>query len=161
MRAPVVVFAVGNPSRGDDALGPLLADRLEREALPGVEVIVDFQLQVEHALDLEGRRLALFIDAAADGECACEVRELRPRRDASHTTHALSPEAVLEVFSRVTGRRPPAARALAVRGWGFELGAQLSPGARTSLEVAWPRLLELLREGCGPARPGAGRVRTA
>jgi len=61
--APVLVLAVGNPSRGDDALGPELAARLEAAALPGVEVIVEFQLQVENALDLVGRERVIFIDA--------------------------------------------------------------------------------------------------
>ena len=30
MTAPIVVFAVGNPSRGDDAIGPELCARLEK-----------------------------------------------------------------------------------------------------------------------------------
>ena len=38
--APTLVFAVGNLSRGDDAVGPLLAERLEAAAVPGVEVLV-------------------------------------------------------------------------------------------------------------------------
>ena len=68
MRAPIVVFAVGNPSRGDDAIGPELCARLEkwlaREGLSQrVELIEDFQLNIEHALDLVGREQALFIDA--------------------------------------------------------------------------------------------------
>ena len=68
MPAPVVVFAVGNRSRGDDALGPLLLERLaavlDAEGRGSrFELIDDFQLQIEHALDLAGRRLALFIDA--------------------------------------------------------------------------------------------------
>ena len=37
----MLVLATGNPSRGDDALGPLLAERLEDAALAGVEVLVD------------------------------------------------------------------------------------------------------------------------
>ncbi len=37
--APTLVFAVGNPSRGDDAVGPLLAARLEAADVPGVEVL--------------------------------------------------------------------------------------------------------------------------
>ena len=53
MRAPIVVFAVGNPSRGDDAIGPELCARLEkwlaREGLSQrVELIEDFQLNIEH-----------------------------------------------------------------------------------------------------------------
>ncbi|MBK7846051.1 MAG: hypothetical protein IPJ73_00935 [Zoogloea sp.] len=59
----LVIFAVGNPSRGDDALGPLLMAELETQSLPGVTLVTDFQLQIEHALDLDGHDLALFIDA--------------------------------------------------------------------------------------------------
>ena len=54
--APRLVIGIGNPSRGDDAIGPLAVERLEALALPGVELLTDFQLQVEHALDLIGRR---------------------------------------------------------------------------------------------------------
>jgi len=144
---PVVVIAVGNPSRGDDAIGPALAARLEREDLPGVEVIVDYQLQVEHALDLEDRQLAVFVDAAVDCTGPVEVRPLAPCRDASHTTHALSPAAVLETCVRITGRPPPRSYALAVRGLRFGLGDGLSDEARRNLEAAWPVVLQLLREG--------------
>ena len=147
MRAPVVVIAVGNPSRGDDAIGPALAARLEREDLPGVEVIVDYQLQVEHALDLEDRQLAVFVDAAVDCAGPLEVRPLEPCRDASHTTHALSPAAVLETCFRITGQPPPPACALAVRGVQFGLGDGLSHEARRNLEAAWPVVLQLVRNG--------------
>ena len=151
MRPPVVVFAVGNPGRGDDALGPLLADRLAREGLPDVEVIADFQLQVEHALDLEGRRFAVFVDAALDCDGPFEVRAVVPRRDASHTTHALSPAAVLETYVRVTGLEPPPAWCLAVRGERFELGEGLTAQAQRNFEAAWTRLLQL-----GTSRQGSG-----
>jgi len=87
MRAPVVVIAVGNPSRGDDAIGPELAERLEAEALPDVEVIVDYQLQIEHSLELEGRRLAVFVDASISIPAPCSVDVVLPERDASHSTH--------------------------------------------------------------------------
>ena len=60
------VCAAGGPSRGDDAGGPLVAERLEVADVQGVEVLVDFQLQVEHALDLAGRERVIFVDACAD-----------------------------------------------------------------------------------------------
>ena len=135
--APVVVLVVGNPSRGDDAIGPELAARLAAADLPGVEVIVDFQLQVEHALDLEGRRLAVFIDAAQDAAAPYELRSVAAARDLSHTSHALSPAAVLETFERVCGAPAPPAVLLAVRAESFELGAPLTTAARANLEAAW------------------------
>ena len=56
---PILVLAIGNPSRGDDALGPLLAERLMQwlQRRPAsvqlaVEIICEQQLMVEHVDDL-------------------------------------------------------------------------------------------------------------
>lgn len=141
--APTLVFAVGNPSRGDDAVGPLLAERLDALALEGVEVLVDFQLQVEHALDLEQRERVIFIDACVDCAGPVEERELHPSRELLHTSHALEPAHVLETYRRVTGREPPPATLLGIQGSRFELGEELSPLAAAACAVAWPRLLAL------------------
>ncbi len=150
IRAPVLVLAVGNPSRGDDALGPLLAERLEQAALGGVEVLVDFQLQVEHALDLEGRATVIFVDAGTGIAPPYSWLEIQPVEDYTHTSHALSPGAVLATCLRCSGHPLPAARVLCVRGDSFELGAPLSAAANRHLELAWPAL----REACVTAAAG-------
>jgi hydrogenase maturation protease len=139
-RAPVLVLAVGNPSRGDDALGPELAARLEAAALPGVEVITEFQLQVENALDLVGRERVIFIDAGAGTPAPFEFKRVAAAADFLHTSHALAPEAVLATYRRVTADEPPEAWLLCVRGESFELGEVLSPAAATHLEAAWTAL---------------------
>ena len=67
---PLLIFGWGNPSRGDDPLGPLFAERVA--ALfpddPEIECLTDFQLQVEHALDLQDRKAVLFVDASVKGD---------------------------------------------------------------------------------------------
>jgi hydrogenase maturation protease len=143
--APTLVLAVGNLSRGDDAVGPLLADRLLAANLPGVEVLVDFQLQVEHALDLEGRARVIFIDACIDAEAPYVERRLVANAGFAHTSHSLAPAQVLETYRRVTGGKPPEALLFGVRAHNFELGAGLSPDTELATEAAWPRLLELCR----------------
>ena len=142
-RAPVVVLAVGNPSRGDDAVGPELAARLEAAALPDVEVIVDFQLQVEHALDVAARERVIFVDAGSGTPAPFAVRRVHAAEEHLHTTHALSPGAVLATHRRVVGEVAPEAWLLCVRGESFALGEGLSAGAMANLEAAWPALLEL------------------
>jgi hydrogenase maturation protease len=141
--APVLVFAVGNPSRGDDAVGPLLAEWLVERALPGVEVLVDYQLQVEHALDLERRDRVVFVDACVDAEAPAVVRRVVPDGRFAHTSHALAPAQVLETYRRVTGREPPESWLVGVRGERFELGAGLSRVAARGCDAARPLLLEL------------------
>ena len=138
--APVLVLAVGNPSRGDDAIGPELAARLEAAALPGLEVITEFQLQVENALDLAGSSRVIFLDAGTGTPAPYELRLLAAADDFLHTSHAISPEAVLATYRRVTGEPPPEAWVLCVRGESFELGESLSEPAAANLEAAWREL---------------------
>ncbi|MBL8472160.1 MAG: hydrogenase maturation protease [Rhodocyclaceae bacterium] len=146
--APTLVFGWGNPSRGDDALGPLFCERIEALRLPGVECLTDFQLQVEHALDLAGRRRVLFVDAALAGAQPQEpaalaagfhAHTITPARDASFTTHTMSPQSVLQVYRQVLGSDPPPAWLLAIHGIGFELGDGLSAAAAANLDraLAW------------------------
>jgi hydrogenase maturation protease len=149
MDAPIVVFGVGNPDRGDDALGPALARRLEQLAPPGVQVIEDYQLQVEHALSLEGRRRAVFVDAGTGTPAPYELRPAHASARFLHTTHALPPEAVLEAYERFAGQPAPESWVLCVRGESFGLGQPLTPQAQRNLDAAWLRLVEL----CGADPP--------
>ncbi|MFN3593308.1 MAG: hydrogenase maturation protease [Thiobacillaceae bacterium] len=137
------MLAIGNPSRGDDALGPLLLEHLQAKRLADVELLTDFQLQVEHSLDLIGRQAVVFVDAAASGPAPFVFLPIGPRQDASHTSHALSPQALLHTYGRLYGA-PPAAHVLAIRGYDFSLGAGLSERARDNLAAAEARLLEWL-----------------
>lgn len=139
-RAPILVFGWGNPARGDDALGPLFVDAVEAMGLPGVECLTDFQLQVEHALDLEGRSRVLFVDASVDAPDPFGVAPLRARRDDSFTTHAMTPQAVLQVYRDLRGEPPPA-WLLGMRGERWALGDPLSASARRHLDAAlhWAR----------------------
>lgn len=139
-RPPVLVIAVGNPSRGDDAIGPELAARLDAASLPGVEVISEFQLQVENALDLVGRERVIFVDAGTDTPEPFELKRVDAAAEFLHTSHALSPEAVLATYRRVTGEEPPEAWLLCVRGESFELGEGLSAVAALRTESALSEL---------------------
>ena len=141
---PLLVLAWGNPSRGDDALGPLLAERLLDHAQTAglanrVEVLTDFQLQVEHALDLMSRERVLFVDAALDLTEPFTVRPLQPARGGGLGSHALAPEAVLQVYQDLHGHPPPTSTLLAIRASAFELGTAPSAEALADLDqaVAW------------------------
>lgn len=141
MSKPILVMAVGNESRGDDALGPLLGRRLENwlehtGASQRVEVIEEFQLQVENTLDLHGREGVLFVDAGHQTFAPFSFYEARPKRLAGHTTHAVAPETLLGIYADVQHAAAPPAFILCIAGIAFELGEPLSPQAVDYLEHA-------------------------
>jgi hydrogenase maturation protease len=146
----VLILACGNSSRGDDALGPLLIERLSLDpdlARRGIETLTDFQLQIEHVLDLQGCARVIFVDAAASGPEPFAFGPLPPSPQVSFSTHALAPGTLLTLFRQVTGETPPPARLLAIRGYGFALGAPLSEPASANLGRAERFLTRLLRSG--------------
>ncbi len=149
MGARLLIFGYGNPSRGDDALGPELVRLLEdeqsgRPAWSGLTLLTDFQLQPEHALDLDGRDAVIFVDAAASGPEPYAFTRLSAGRDPSYTSHALSPAAVLHVREAILERPAVPAYLLAIRGYGFELGEPVSASALANLAAARDALSELL-----------------
>lgn len=139
-RPSTLILGWGNLSRGDDALGPLfvagLLARLPAHLRDQVEFLEDYQLQVEHALDLAGRQQVLLVDASLTCAAPFEARRIHARRDTSYTSHALSPEALLQVCVDFEGSAPPPVTLLAIRGEAFELGEPMSAAARRHLAAA-------------------------
>ncbi len=140
--APILIFTYGNPSRGDDALGPAMYDLLvkhqqETSDLDRVELLTDFQLQIEHAVDLQKRDSVLFIDAGVSCAEPFECRKLRVERDESFTTHAMSPSTVLAVYKQINHCEPPPAFLLTIRAYEFSLGQEMSEHARANLRKAY------------------------
>lgn len=154
-KAPILVLAVGNPSRGDDAFGPLLAQRLsawlDDDSRPAmrqqVEVITDQQLVVEHVLDLQGRRRVLFVDAAAQGEPALALHEVKPLpTPPAVTSHACTPAQLLALHQAMLHAEPPPSDLLTLVGQDFELGHPLSAASEQGLQQAWTLLQRWLEQ---------------
>jgi hydrogenase maturation protease len=141
---PELVFTWGNPSRGDDGLGPAMYELLLKEDLQDVDLLTDYQLQIEHAVDLEDRKRVLFVDASTSASAPFELTRLQPDQDTSYTTHAMSPRALLSVYQQVNGRSPPPAWLLSIRGYDFGLGLPLSTAANENLLAAFKHLKQLL-----------------
>lgn len=149
MVKPILVFGYGNPSRGDDALGPELLEGLQKNTdirLDQIEFLTDFQLQIEHALDLEKRHLVLFVDASVACTAPFELHQLNPERDLSYTTHAMTPAAVLQVYQSIKKEIPPPSFLLNIKADHFELGEDLGAGAKENLQQASDFAVRLLSQ---------------
>ncbi len=124
-------------------LGAWLSSQENRER---IELLEDFQLQIEHAADLLGRELVLFIDAGIDTPPPYSFYRARAADGHPLFSHALAPEAVLATYAQVYREDPPAAFVLCLRGEQFELGSPLSPEAEQRMQLAMAFARELLGE---------------
>ncbi|MDP3006939.1 hydrogenase maturation protease [Methylotenera sp.] len=151
MVAPFLIFAVGNESRGDDALGPLLLRDLASWLMTigfseQFELIEEFQLQIEHALDMKGRQLVLFIDAGINTRTPFNFYRAQPCESPVLYSHALAPEALLKVYTKFYQEEPPAVFILCIAGEHFELGESLSAKASKRLAITLEFSKKLLHQ---------------
>lgn len=145
-----LVIGIGNPLRGDDGVGALLAEQAAvlTAADPAGPVAVRSvqQLTPELAEELARLDAVLFIDAwLAPVGAVPQLQPLSPlgaaSDGASGGSHRLEPATLLALSQALYGR-PPAAHGLLVPGHGFEHGTALS----AELQAALPQARALLRQ---------------
>ena len=144
--ASTLVFTWGNPSRGDDALGYLFHDELIHDSFEDVDLLTDFQLQIEHCTDLENRKRVIFVDADMAISSEYLLEKIAPDSSQTFTTHAISPQALMHICTKVNQTRLPECWLLKIRGYDFELGQPLSKAAKHNLEQALAATRALLKE---------------
>jgi hydrogenase maturation protease len=146
-----LIIGYGSPIRGDDAVGPLLADRIaeqiEQGRWPaGTEVQARHIITAELVADLHRSERVIFIDAAADGTPG-EVRTRRIEPDPSAPStmaHFHDPRELLAWCEGLYGSAPEA-WLVTISGVAWDYGHfDLSPAAQAALDPA----LEALRTLC-------------
>ncbi len=146
---PVLLFAYGNLSRGDDALAPLLLERLQQQGIVTgcghqLKYLSDYQMQIEHVMDLQGCVRVLLFDAAVDITESYQFYPITVGLETHYTTHGMSPSTLLHTYRQTLKETPPPTSMLAIRGEDFELGQPLTNDATHNLNAAFEFLTELL-----------------
>ncbi len=145
----ILLVGIGNPGRGDDGLGPALAQRIERHALPGVEVDIAFQLTVEHALDVAKAGMVVFADADLSAREPFTFTEVSIGSPSYLDSHNVSPRSVMILAEQLFGSTARGFT-LAISGHAFgEITEGLSTRATAHLGLAETFLLDWLS-----SRPG-------
>ncbi len=145
----LLIFGYGNLSRGDDALGPLVIETLlewqQEHNWTHIQALTDYQLQIEHTLDLDNQDLVVFVDADVSCQTPFTVSICDPQVNHSYTSHALNPSALLAVYRQVHRINPPKSYTISIRGQRFGLGQPLSISAKKNLAAAITFIDELCR----------------
>lgn len=104
----LLVIGYGNTLRGDDGVGPRVADAVEALHLPGVRTLVCQQLSPEHAAPIALADTVIFVDAAVDAPKEVQLRPLEPNDTSQLMAHAADPRTMLALSRDVFGHVPHA-----------------------------------------------------
>lgn len=146
---PVLIFAYGNISRGDDALAPLLLEYLQKDNIVQscghpIRYLCDYQIQIEHILDLQDCERVLLIDAHQALDRPYAFKTVTAQMETSYTTHGMTPATLLHTFESTLEIPAPKTSLLAIQGRDFNLGEPLSDLAEENLSLAYEFCLNIL-----------------
>ncbi|MFN8482312.1 MAG: hydrogenase maturation protease [Anaerolineae bacterium] len=131
-----LVIGYGNDLRGDDGIGPRVADAVAAWRRPGVAALPLVQLTPEIAAALASAERVVFVDADARPDApGVALRPLAAAPDMAALTHGADPRALLALCQAVY-ERCPTAWLLTVPGRRFDLGTPLSPDAEAGVAEA-------------------------
>jgi hydrogenase maturation protease len=140
----LLVIGYGNTLRGDDGVGPRVAEAVGKLNLPGVHTLVCHQLTPELAEPISEARAVVFVDAAADASTEVKMRRLRPADGSQLMAHAADPRSLLAMARDLFSHAPKAWwLTIPVANLGF--GEVLSPRAQAGFKAAVARIQELHR----------------
>lgn len=151
----ILIVGYGNELRGDDGIGPRVAEHIAAANYPGVRVRSVCQLVPELAAELAEARMVLFVDALADPDrTAVELTPVAAEEITDWSTHIADPRTLL-ALTRAVYRRTPEAWWLKVPGRGFDFGEGLSAVAEEGVRQAVARIKKLIQT-TAQLRPRAG-----
>lgn len=141
-----LVIGYGNEIRGDDGVGPHVANLVEAWSLPGVRCCMVHQLTPELAALAADASLAIFIDAcpAVEGQ-GVRVHPVHPEPEKSGVGHTASPRTLLDLAKSVYGHCPEA-YLVTIPGSDFGFATELSPAAKQGADDALPMIRQLLEK---------------
>lgn len=139
------IIGVGNPDRGDDGVGILVAEKLQERGLSEVEI----ELQNGDGASLmeswKGESHVIVIDCAQSGSSAGTIHHIRPNQDSLKfhhfvpTTHHFGLAEAVELC-RVFNELPRDFEIYAIEGSDFTSGASLC----TEVEKAAEQVVTLI-----------------
>ena len=104
----ILVIGYGNTLRGDDGVGPRVAEAVAQLRLPGVRTLTCPLLTPELADQISRAKKVIFVDAAVDPPKEVQWRKLEPGETSQLMGHAADPRAMLALARDVFGHAPEA-----------------------------------------------------
>jgi hydrogenase maturation protease len=139
-----LVIGYGNTLRGDDGVGPRVAEAIEMLTLPGVRTLAAPMLTPELADPISRAQTVVFVDAAVDAPQEVQLRKLEPNETSQLMAHAADPRTMLALARDVFGHTPQAWW-LTIPAATLDFREDLSPAAQRGFVEAIAKIQTLCR----------------
>ena len=148
IEARCLLLACGNTLRGDDGIGPWLADWAQQrfEDEPRLTLISRQQWTPELAADIAGADAVLFVDCStADVAGSIQLQDVEPSKNSEGVgTHQVSASQLLGMAQEFYGSLPRRAQLLTIGAGKTELGEEFSAAVLDAIPTACARLEKAL-----------------
>ena len=131
---PVLIYGIGNPSRGDDALGICFIETLSRKRVRGARFECGYQVNAEDAFEVSQSSAVIFVDASMRAKSPYTFTRLLPDNHIEYSTHAMEPASVLALSASLFSTLVPGFM-LGLKGVAWDLGKPLSEQGCMSLKA--------------------------
>ena len=137
-----LVIGYGNTLRGDDGVGPRVAESVAALVLPGVRALACAMLTPELADQISQAHTVIFVDAAVDAPREVQLRKLEPNETLQLMAHAADPRTMLALARDVFGHAPEAWW-LTIPVVKLDFCEELSPEAKRGMSDAVGKIIKL------------------
>lgn len=151
-----LIVGYGNPLRGDDGVGWVIAGRLATDPrFADTEVLQRHQLTPELALDFSRAEVVVLVDARAGVPAGSVASERVDPASANGTTlsHHLGPASLVGLASQLYGRAAEV-HVVSVGAGTLEVGEGLSPAAEAAVAGAIDRIAGIVARTGPSVRTG-------
>jgi hydrogenase maturation protease len=155
-----LVVGYGNPLRGDDGIGWVIAERLADDPrMAGVEVVARHQLTPELALDVSRVDLVVLVDARSGPPAGSLAIEQVDPSSSSGTTwsHHVSPASLVALARELYGRAAEV-RVVSVGAGSLDVGEGLSPLVQAAVDRAVDAIAELVLRAADAGRQPVAEI---
>lgn len=143
----VLVIGIGNPLRGDDGVGRIVARRLLERTIPGLRVL-EQEGEITGLLEAwKGSKAVIVVDAAASHSVPGTIHRFEatqsplPGRIFQNSTHAFGLHEAVEL-ARALNQMPQRLVVFGIEGKSFALGGELSSEINQAAAKVVDRIIE-------------------
>lgn len=141
----ILIIGFGNPLRGDDGVGPIVAHRFAGRH-PDVECLTTLQLHPEHADAMRGHETVVFIDASVAKTEVGIMPIVAQESDHWTAGHSGTPAALSALCSSMYPDPPGRVFLLEIPAHSLDFGQRLSPAAQMHAREAEALVVHIIPE---------------